>query len=365
MKTALTLALLFFLPLSILAQITYKTGYVVYNNNDTTKGFLKDDDELGYFKGVTFAKSSGGEASAYLTTATIKGFGFNGGNSFEEVHYTNGDGVAADVFAQAVLSGYYRLFTFKANTYLYFAIKTNDDSLYLLYDDQQSVMGDLLKEGNYKNTLSFLSAGCDNLKDRLINFSYSAGEIINYVQLLNKCKSPSTASTLLVKKAASQLKLYVYAGGITLGNSNSELTGRLIAKILTPSIDKKSSINIGINYLAYSHLEQKTPSYDLPYWAQSTLKEDIIEVPFTLQYNFSKGIIQPYVNVGPSLVYQHVRGGFDNAGYLASPKNQFGVGLAAAIGIECPITHSLYIKADWTYELILHYPTIGISYFLK
>jgi len=87
-------------------------------------------------------------------------------------------------------------------------------------------------------------------------------------------------------------------------------------------------------------------------------------VPFTIQYNLIQGKVRPYIDAGLALNYLDIG---TQMSYSANRTHdtKFGIGVVIAVGVEGYITSRLMVKADWRYELFLHYPTLGIGYFFK
>ncbi len=365
MKIALAFCILLCLPAVMMAQFIYKPGFIINNSNDTTKGFLKEDEETKLYKSVLFATSETGAGEKVFSVTDIKGFSFTGANTYQKVHYIDINGAEVSLFAHVLVSGYFKLFSFKTDSRLFYLVKNSEDSTYLLYDDETTTMGFLETPGNYKNQLLFLSLSCGNLRERLYSIQYTTGDMIDFIQSVNKCKSPNTYSQVLYKKPESTLRFYAYAGGIILGKNENEITGRIMGRIIIPTVSQNTSLNFGVNYMNYNTVSRREPTLDEPFNNEAVRNERITEVPFSIQYILFRGIIQPYVNAGVSLDYEQTSGGFDGQGFKAKPANKFGVGLVASAGIECPLTPNLYIKADLTYELIMHHPVIGIAYFFK
>ncbi len=365
MKFIRSVILSVFLPSLVIAQaqFSYKPGFIVNNTGDTVKGFVKEDEEKNFMRGVSFASAVSGDQQKFMTTTDIKGFGFTDGAVYEKTHYADAGGGSFDVFAYYVVAGYYRLFSFLVNDRQYFAIKNQKDSTFLLYDDETTVTGVVETQGNYKNQLLFFARDCESLKAELNNLAFAKSDIISFVNSLNRCVSPSAMTQVLYKKPPGYFRYYAYVAGITLGSNKYDVTGRVMVRYVIPGIDTKSSLNFGINYMKHSETftELNAGNEQVP----GLTVTDIVSVPLNIQYNFLKGVVQPYVSGGVSLDLETIEGGVD---YVTGPypsSTKFGIGITGSLGVECPITKNFMVKADWTYELIAHYPVLGISYFFK
>lgn len=341
------------------AQSSFKPGFIITNTGDTTRGYLKQDEENNLSYEIVFKNNSADANSKTLSVSDIVSFGFENENIFQRISYTNPfDSNHVMRFAKLLLTGHYDLFSFTEKGQKLFLLTGTNDSSYLLYDDEITNNGELSQSGNYKNQLFFLSRNCDNLKNTVTALSFTDAKIIDYVKSMNSCIEPSSGSNIVYKKEKAEKIIYAYAGGISIGKEY-EITGRVIARFTIPAIDKKSSFNVGINYMRLYEQNVQTISY------QRTITEkithEIISIPLTLQYNFTRGIIRPYCDGGVSLDY--LKESHAIADYHSNKKtSRLGVGLAFAAGIEGYITPNFFLKGEWRYELMLQYPTIGIAY---
>lgn len=337
----------------IFAQSNFVSGYVVKNNNDTLKGFLKADVEKNLTKQVIFSSNASGESQQTFTGNEVKAFYFNNGSLFENITYKDTANTPAQIFAKALLKGYYNLYSFRNNEIEYFVVQKDADS-YLLFDDVILPNGTLDAKGNYRNQLMFLSRDCSKLQSFITTVRYTENELLNFISKLNNCIAPSNSNKSLYVKEKSEAHLFVFAGGLPLGSNKYEYTARIGARISVPSISKSTFV-----YIAATYLGEK--SQVSVYGKQKDHIINVASIGITLQNNFTTGIIQPYLEVGVGGAYKHEK----NPANALSPntfQNKYGVDIIAALGIEGHITKSLVVKADWRYELLMHYPVIGIAY---
>ncbi|MBG9376338.1 outer membrane beta-barrel protein [Panacibacter sp. DH6] len=363
MKFFLTLAMLAISVVSY-SQNNDKTGYIVKTSGDTLRGFLNAV-ELKLLNNTISFGASAGNLTTY-TSAEIKSFGYDGGNSFEKVSYTNTvDASEVTRFAKMLSTGYYSLLTFWSKDIKYFIIKKPDNTYRLLMDDERLTTGFVNEKGNFQNELLFLSQACSELRPALERLNYSEKDLIGYVSKLNNCAAPSQANNIVLKKEQSQFNIFAYAGGITLGSKGHEYTARVLGKLSAPSIDKNLSLNFGINYMAQRKVSTEKVSINgYPAFKTQTAERSVLSVPLTVQYYLTKGFIKPYIDAGLSIDYLQRNGELDGAGKIIN-ENKAGLAFTAAFGIDCYITNRLFIRADYRYELFMHYPTIGIAYIFK
>ncbi|QEC68761.1 porin family protein [Panacibacter ginsenosidivorans] len=348
------------IPVFVFSQSGFKPGFIVKNNGDTVRGFLESIETKKISGRISFSPSNTSNPATF-TTAEIKSFGYDGENTFRKVVYTDPfELTQKEQFAKLLSLGYYSLYTFWKKDVMYFIIKTPEDSCHLLYDDDRSSNGYINQKGNFQNELLFFSQSCNTLKPLIETLNYTEADLIQYIQKLNKCVSPSTASQIVYKKEKSKLNIYAYAGGMYFG-SGHEYTGRIIGKITVPAVDKNLALTFGLNYMTH----QNTELVDvLGYKKEQTVNKNIFSVPLSIQYYFTKGIIRPYLDAGVTLDYLTTDGELTFYGKKIND-SKFGPAFTAALGIEGYITQRLFIKADFRYELFVHYPTVGIAYTFK
>jgi len=348
-----------FLSVDNFAQQKFTGGYVILANGDTLHGYLQEEVEGSLVTGVMFSNNENGTSSKKYVVTDAKAFHYDQGSSFEAVSYNDLNNTPTTTFAKLLLTGYYRLYSLRIKDVIFFVVK-NNDSTQLLYDDIRRTDGTIETTGNYVNVLSFLSRTCDKLKNEVTRLRYAEPEMLSFVSRLNQCISPNETNTSLYVKPHSTATVYLYAGGLPLGDKY-ELIGRVGAKITTPSISKNLSLNIAFTYS--THKEIDTYQY-----SSTTYKYDHITKLQTLSgsflYDFTTGRIRPYFEGGLGLTFSQEQDPLNHGGQTGY-ENDFGATLLAAIGIEVYVTKKLAVKADWRYEVFFHNPTIGVAYFFK
>ncbi|MBS1575093.1 MAG: outer membrane beta-barrel protein [Bacteroidetes bacterium] len=362
MRKGLLLIFAFF-PLALFSQSGFAPGFIIKAAEDTVRGYIEEITEKKINDKIHFTKAQGNPAVA-LSINDITAFGYTGGNVYYKVRYIEPAAFAIkERFAKKLVEGYYRLYNFWEAEKQYFVVNTYEDSTYLLYDDDISASGIVSEKGNFRNRLLFFSINCDSIKQGIERLDYTQARIAEYVHQLNRCILPSEQNAVVYKKDKTFLNIYGYTGAIPWG-SQYEFAGRIIARLSIPSLDKNTFLNVGISYMANkknytvpSLYLGSPPHFNIDY-------RSIFSVPLTIQYNLLQGKVRPYVEAGLSIVYLDA-----TTEYTYSPAKthdtRFGIGFIVAAGVEGNITHRLMIKADWRYELFLHYPTLGIGYIFK
>lgn len=363
MKLSLLIVFLAFTTVSF-SQNNTRKGYIVKTTGDTLRGVLNAIELKSLDNTISFGTSPDNLITYNVTE--VKSFGYDGENSFESVSYTNViDNAQVTRFAKMLNTGYYSLFTFWSKDIRYFVVKKPDNTYRLLMDDERLTTGFINEKGNFQNELLFLSQSCSELRPSLERLTFAEKDLIGYIGKLNKCIAPTQANNIVVKKEKSVFNMLAYAGGFTLGAKGHEYTGRILGKLSVPSIDKNLSLNFGINYMAQKKVSTEKISLNgYPAFKTQTAERSIISVPLTVQYYFTKGFIKPYIDAGLSIDYLQRKGELDGAGKIVN-ENKAGLAFSAAIGIDGYITNRLFVRADYRYELFVHYPTIGIAYVFK
>ena len=138
-----------------------------------------------------------------------------------------------------------------------------------------------------------------------------------------------------------------------------------MARFVSPSLSQNASLNIGINYTRYGS-PTTTNVYSLSSEETHHVTE-LFSIPIQLQYNFTRGLIQPYCYVGIGVVHK-IEQDYTKINYLNSTssgstkESETGVSFPFGIGLEIYPTSNLIIKAELRDELFLQYPAIGLAY---
>jgi hypothetical protein len=355
------------MPFASFGQNSFKQAFIVKNTGDTVKGYIEEGYENKISETVTFKKDMSQRDAQYLTVADVVAFGFDGGNTFKKVTYTDpADGQKAASFAKFLVSGYYKLYDFLKNDKRFFIIVTPQDSTYLLYEDEYSSTGAITLSGNYKNVLMFVASGCEKFRKRAEDVNYSEGEVLDFINKVNNCVSPSTQNEVLYKKPKGETHVFVYAGGFYIG-SDYDVTGRIMAKFTLPSVDKRLALNVGVNFMAQHKNEKFYYSYSGAVsstdYKTALVSTQFVSVPLAIQYYLATGKLRPYVEAGLSFLSSKISGELSSNLSTVLPETDYtGISLVGAVGVDYVLQKHLIIKAEWRYEYVLHYPTLGVAF---
>ena len=343
---------------ALFAQQDFARGYIIKQNRDTVKGFIKTVVEADLYESVFFKTNLNGEWTRY-GHSDLLGFGFDN-EIFTSVQFLNTSkgNIKDTTFARQLVSGLYNLFTYLNNDGRRFFLLRKDTSINLLYDNLLSNTGEVEQTGNYQNFLNFISIPCDKLKDKYKQVGYDEKSISDFIQATNNCLSGGTSVTYLTKQKVTVTPI-IFAGGLSVSRQRSQISANFLVRLTKPGVNKNMSLNIGLNYSNTTYMTSYNSALN-PLYRYYTL-EQIESIPVTAQYNFTLKRVQPYFYLGVSGAYKTE----DNlaTGFWVEP-NEKGLtaSVVGGVGIEARIISGLYLRADWRYELIIQYPAIGLSY---
>jgi len=199
------------------------------------------------------------------------------------------------------------------------------------------------------------------MRSQAQNTRYSETALIDYFVSLDKCLSNGTEAKVYYVKPETETQIYFFAGGLPLGDKY-EIMIQAMAKFILPSQSRKTSLNTGIVYLRNFNTESYSDYFGI-------IKEydhvtEIIEVPVIIQYDFLEKKIRPYIYGGIGLAYKRETP-FPGTTTATGLQGNFGFALIGGGGIEGYVSKKVFLKIDWRYDLLAHYPVIGIGCRLK
>jgi hypothetical protein len=339
-------------------QHHFVEGWLVTANGDTLKGYLQEEIKNNILHAIQFSPNQQDSNAQTFGCADLRSFQYQGGGLYLPVSFINQslDKPAPEsCFAQKILGGASELFEIENDEKTYFVLHYTDTT-YFLFNTIYAMSGEVVKEGNYANTLLQLETACGQSlgADRV---EYRDKEILAFIIKFNKCILPSSLSTSYFQKAKTKTEFSISAGILPVSAGlQSELEVRM--RVYYPKLGKKTSIVLGVHYsYTSSPYAYRDDYYSL---IHTTVYHQIFSVPLTIQYNFTNGPIQPFAYAGLGLAYI-------NQSNLLNPQHigfqqRYGITIVGGLGIEAHISSRLSAVAEWRYELILHYPTIGLSY---
>jgi hypothetical protein len=339
------------------SQTTFLPGYIV-KNGDTLRGNLKIDRQKDLAHQVSFRQDGKAEFRVF-TPSDLTAFRYDDGSLYRAISYVNtlvDASVTETVFAHALVSGMYSLYSVNADGFMYYVVK-KDTSTWFLYNDRISGMD--VVHGNFRNLLLLFSVGCGGVDAN--NVAYTEKDMATYLLRINQCQGTGDAGRSYYVKPRKEVHYFIYAGGLPGGN-NYQATLDAAVRFVNPELDPKVSLNIGLHYSnTGNYAPEPVVVYTLAggYVVETEnvkATHQVFSIPATLQYNFLRGKVQPAIYLGFSALYR--------AENPPNPNTDQRVGVTVLAGacIEAyPGPHFL-IKADWRYELLVQHPSIGIGY---
>jgi outer membrane protein W len=325
-------------------------------DRDTVKGFIRADLESDLISGVKFKNDEGSELKEYHA-ADLVGFGIDK-DIYKSMRFLNTaeDSVTETAFVKQLVKGEYNLYAYRKPDRFFYLIQ-KDTILYFLYDEVSRGTGEILQKGNYFNYLNLIAVPCEKLTNLVGRVGYNDQDMAGFISKVDNCETPGLATNYF-QKPKTLIQPMIFAGGLPAGDMN-QFTASFILHITLPRIDKKTSINVGINY---SNVTKKTEERSDYYFLYDLItRYQIFSIPVTFQYNFTTSRVQPYFYAGISPAYISRSTNTRNYNIPASD-HDFGLTMVAGAGVQVRMFSQFFLRADWWYEVVLQHPAIGIAY---
>jgi opacity protein-like surface antigen len=355
MKIIRCLVILCFLHSVLIAQKSIDPGYIIQHDQDTVTGFIEITSEVDLCRSVKFKKEN--EEFREFTPLDISGFGI-GNEVYRRVQFLNTTegNLKTTAFLKQLVTGEYNLYVYVLSDRRFYLLQ-KDSTQYFLHDLISKDPGQSNQTGNYYNYLHFISVSCDKLSNLYDRVGFNDQALADFVLKVDNCISQGKA-TSFYQKPKTIIHPYVFVGGFPVSGME-QFTANFILRFTIPRVDKKTSMNVGLNFS--NTIKESSERSD--YFSLYTLTShyQIYSIPITCQYNFTNTQVQPYFYAGISAAYLNKT---TNSYTFNIPRasTNFGVSLVAGIGIEAKVVSRLFIKADWRYEVIMQYPAIGLAY---
>lgn len=355
------LSLLIFFFHTAFCQDVFKKGYII-KDKDTVRGYIKEDLEEKLSESINFKDERG--AIKVLSVSDISTFGFDQGPKYHLVNYVDPlDNSNKKVhFAKVLMEGAYGLLSFRKKDNLYFVV-TRSDSSYLLYDDERTQLGEVLERGNYRNFLSFFSRDCPKVNVAVTDVNFTEDGFISFFTSLEKCQGTLSHSVVNYSKSRTEKNILVTAGASGL-DKKTDLVVQALLQFTLPSINRKTSLNIGIAYWRYT--TKSSYPYSLGEVSNKHVTE-FYEVPLLLRYDLLRKVIQPYIYGGPGVAIRKEqettsKTSLGTVETVQSNHNSVDPTIIAGAGLSVLVSKNVFINADWRYDLIAHLPVVGIGF---
>jgi|GEM_PF-6906034 len=308
MKKTLTFILLISLSITLSAQMSYKKGYIVKNDQDTLHGFVQHYITNFNENQCSFKTSDEAEPTTYYP-GDIKAYSIENFADYQTQKIQNSDGEFFTVFAQLLLGGTISLYQYDETFY----VKKNDGELIRLNDDPFTMQkaGGTKMEGTSKKhigILNYLMQDQPSLHSSIQNTKLNKPSLVKVIEKYNKNFSPVKYSykrkpkiyrnsTFGVKAGYSASNIKIKANTTTLDylTQKWDMSSTFKAGIFYESnmfiFNKPLSITAGLNYYNYKYNSTSTENYITGYSTEITINHEEtynvngIELPLGLKYN--------------------------------------------------------------------------------
>ncbi len=356
MKHCISLAFVCLIHFNLIAQQNFDRGYIVTLNQDTIRGSVLITSASEITRSVNFKNDRTGELKEYRP-AELAGFGM-GPDVYSSRHFINkGEEQVSDTaFLKQLVRGEYNLYAFVTPVNNYYLIE-KDTTQYFLIKKPFGNGEEIDQKQYYYSYLNLLAISCEKLIPEVDHVAFNDRDLSDFVMKLDNCDATGHSSNFY-QKQKTQMDPVGFIGGWPVSN-NSQFTMNFALSFSIPRVDKKSSLNIGINYSNSTHPTEDLNNYNQVYTLVT--KYSIVSIPVTFQYNFTDSRVQPYLYGGFSFAI--INNTSNSRSYwIPATRNYSGFYPVAGLGIQARVATGLYIKADWKYEVILQSPAIGVSY---
>jgi hypothetical protein len=356
MKFIRIVAILCLLHFKLIAQQDFDPGYIIKPNKDTIRGFIKIDLESDLTNSIHFKNDEGSTLKEYRAE-DLSGFCIQK-DVYKSIRFMNTaeDSIMETAFVKQLVTGEYNLYAYGKPDRKFYLLQ-KDTTLYFLYDGVNRNSGEIIQKGNYYNYLNLIAVPCEKLTNLVGRVGYNDQDMAVFISKVDNCETPGNA-TNYYQKPKTLVQPMIFAGGLPVSPTN-QFSASFLLHITLPRLDKKTSVNMGVNYSNLTKESDARSDYFYPY--KLLTHYQIFSVPVTFQYNFTTSRIQPYFYAGLSGDYISKTTNTRNYSIPAND-HEFGLSLVAGIGIQARIVSQLFIRADWRYEVILQYPAIGVAY---
>ena len=355
------LSALTFLGMTLLSHAQQSThpGYIVRSTGDTVHGYLREVLITDEVTRVGFKRNVADNEFTLYTPDQVRAFQYDSGHVYRALTFTNPlryNAAPQTSFVRLLVGGECELYSLHENV-LYFLVR-KDGTVHFLYDDD--IRAEPFIPGNFRNKLNFFAVGCESARDGIERLAYNEESLIRYFRDLDACLNPDQTTTVYYQKAKAHWGFFVYAGGFVDSKSRDQFTAEARLRLTFPQLNRGLSFNIGFRYVNTNRRILDPANFLFPDHAKVNYQQT--GIPLTIQYNFTHGIVQPYLFVGASALHGKVASTEIYLPYVEDDyTDTWNVAVLAGVGVEVPLTGFLQARVEWRYEEFLQFPTVGVS----
>jgi hypothetical protein len=358
MKKLLTSVAGLVLAVLLHAQQTTHPGYIVRAAGDTIHGFLEEQLIGDLTIHIGFKNRAADNSFTTYTTDQVKAFQYDDGNAYRAVTFTDPrqeHAAPQTSFARLLVDGECELYSFHEKSNLYFLAR-KDTLVHLLYDDD--LHAEPYIQGNFRNELNFFAVGCESARGGIERLVYSEEDLQRFFRSLDACLAPDKATVSYFHKAKARFGFYAYAGGFLFSDSRSQFTGEARLRLTYPQLKANVSFNLGLRYVDV--VKQLVDENYVAATVHHKVTYNTTSIPFTIQYNFTRGLIQPFIFTGLAAIRSNIN---SPDHYVVDDfyDKKWGVVWLGGAGVEAVISDAIQARIEWRYMYIAEYPTLGIA----
>lgn len=356
------LALLLLLSFVKYSNAQLKTSFIkatiVLQNGDSLIGYIKEAELSKLNYSISYKTDIAGTTETVYDTTQVRSFQFENGELFELLQFRGHVMTSpVHVFAKTLVKGKASLYKIVYHNDDLFLI-TNNGQTYVMQDDKQAdgPFSTELTHYYFKDYLAASLAGSSYTRDRLDKTSFREKDFREIVTGYNTQMGVKSKSINETREAVHFVIACI--GGMVKDSKNQELFAQVIYRTYLPKISSSTSINFGLGFYYYKHLE-KINNYSA---SEANYISKLYSLPVQFQQNILNKKVRPYIFLGADLSYLQVE---NDKGVTINQKgfqSNFGVGIIYGGGLEIDIAKGLMVKGEYRYEVFSHLVLAGISY---
>jgi Outer membrane protein beta-barrel domain len=295
MKNLFSLAIATFFTLSAWGQSSkFKAAQIILNNDEPKTGLVAAEFFVGAPKGLYF-KAQENDKAEFLKIESIR-----------EVQITGAERYRAYCDSKTNNTCQWLQTLLQSQTSLYRS--ASDPELYYLEEDNKFSP---IRNNSLSGLVNLMKQKCSGFNPPS-NIGFNPQSLVNLVKSYDQCKNPqaSEAKTMYRDFARSLYigpKIGIDAGGVSVFEGSYYGFGGFSGG-LTPGFGLSIQWQLGSKWSALTNLSylSRTFSSDSinvwpvgePNYSEVEMKLNFIDVPFYVQYQFSKGKFNPFVQAG-------------------------------------------------------------------
>jgi hypothetical protein len=317
MKNTLVLLFVLVLPALCYSQSDFRNGFVVSNQGDTLRGFVKYSESNAVY-GFCVFKSAEDQPETTYTANQLHAYGIDGIKAFETKSITIEQNEQT-LFIEVVVKGQVSLYKY---TDQFWIAKEGGQVLRLTNEAIKQDIGGkrvLVKSNKHIAVLNMLMTDCAEIRGKIQRVSLTEKSLTKVVEDYNRCTG---TQSITVKAKIPLIKPAVgFSAGLAFsslkfesdepsnahllgdfGNAKTSIVG-ISLDLLLPRTSERFSFTTGLLFSSvryHSLLELSGPS-----WTEKhdvTIKTSTLTVPIGLRYAFRGRSITPYLNAGTSVI---------------------------------------------------------------